>query len=154
MTCLYSLTLRSLIASELKCLEAKNVSWGGSPGLVVMGRDSHSEGRGFESWHHILDGCRCSQEMFDVASKMKFAILNQRNVFQKFFRIWNSLSVFQISLTWFRPKRNTVETKNFFQPSVHKFWFNFCFVFLLLQRGARKYHCPSKWHASYNDTIA
>ena len=28
----------------------------GSPGLVVMGRDSCSEGRGFESRHHILDG--------------------------------------------------------------------------------------------------
>ena len=29
---------------------------GGSPGLVVTGGDSHSEGRGFESWCHILDG--------------------------------------------------------------------------------------------------
>ena len=29
---------------------------GGSPGLVVMGRDSCFKGRGFESWHHILDG--------------------------------------------------------------------------------------------------
>ena len=28
----------------------------GSPGLVVMGGDSHSKGRGFESRHHILDG--------------------------------------------------------------------------------------------------
>ena len=29
---------------------------GGSPGLVVMGEDSCSEGRGFESRCHILDG--------------------------------------------------------------------------------------------------
>ena len=29
---------------------------GGSPGLEVMGRDSHSEGCGFESRHRILDG--------------------------------------------------------------------------------------------------
>ena len=29
---------------------------GGSPGLVVMGGDSRSEGRGFESRCHILDG--------------------------------------------------------------------------------------------------
>ena len=29
---------------------------GGSPGLVVMGRDSRSEGHGFESRHRILDG--------------------------------------------------------------------------------------------------
>ena len=29
---------------------------GGSPGLVVMGRDSCSEGCGFESQHQILDG--------------------------------------------------------------------------------------------------
>ena len=29
---------------------------GGSPGLVVMGGDSCSEGCGFESQHHILNG--------------------------------------------------------------------------------------------------
>ena len=29
---------------------------GGSPGLFVKGVDSCSEGRGFESQHHILDG--------------------------------------------------------------------------------------------------
>ena len=28
----------------------------GSPGLVVMGRDSCSEGRGFESQHRKLNG--------------------------------------------------------------------------------------------------
>ena len=28
---------------------------GGSPGLVVMGDDSHSRGHGFESWRHILN---------------------------------------------------------------------------------------------------
>ena len=34
----------------------KQILEGGSPGLVVMGRDSCFKGRGFESWHHILDG--------------------------------------------------------------------------------------------------
>ena len=29
---------------------------GGSPGLVVMGRDSRCKGIGFESWHRVLDG--------------------------------------------------------------------------------------------------
>ena len=29
---------------------------GGRPGLVVMGYDSYSKGRGFESWRRILDG--------------------------------------------------------------------------------------------------
>ena len=29
---------------------------GGSPGLVVIGRDLQSEGRGFESQHRVLDG--------------------------------------------------------------------------------------------------
>ena len=29
---------------------------GGSPGLVVMGVDSRSKGRGFESQRRILDG--------------------------------------------------------------------------------------------------
>ena len=34
----------------------KIIYLGGSPGLVVMGGDSRSEGCGFESQHHILDG--------------------------------------------------------------------------------------------------
>ena len=29
---------------------------GGSPGLVLMGRDSRSKGHGFKSRHRILDG--------------------------------------------------------------------------------------------------
>ena len=29
---------------------------GGSPGLVVVGGNSYSDGRGFESWRHIQDG--------------------------------------------------------------------------------------------------
>ena len=32
------------------------LSQGGSPGLVVMGGDSRTKGRGFESQHQILDG--------------------------------------------------------------------------------------------------
>ena len=34
----------------------KKFTMGGSPGLVVMGGDSRSKGRGFESWLRILDG--------------------------------------------------------------------------------------------------
>ena len=34
----------------------RSASMGGSPGLVVMGRDSHSKGRGFDSRRRILDG--------------------------------------------------------------------------------------------------
>ena len=30
--------------------------WGGIPGLLVMGDDSCSRGRGFECWRRILDG--------------------------------------------------------------------------------------------------
>ena len=37
-------------------LKNKENNWGGNPGLVVMGRDSLSKGRGFESWYHLLDG--------------------------------------------------------------------------------------------------
>ena len=33
-----------------------NYELGGSPGLVVMGGDSCSKGRGFKSWHRRLDG--------------------------------------------------------------------------------------------------
>ena len=34
----------------------KNVRLGGSPGLVVKGGDSYSEGCEFNSWHQLLDG--------------------------------------------------------------------------------------------------
>ena len=37
-------------------MQPNYISQGGSPGLVVMGGDSCSEGRGFESQHRILDG--------------------------------------------------------------------------------------------------
>ena len=36
--------------------ERRNCFKGGSPGLVVMGDDSCSKGRGFESRCHMLDG--------------------------------------------------------------------------------------------------
>ena len=42
---------------SLKSLSSKKAhSLGGSPGLVVMGGDSCSEGRGFESQRRKLDG--------------------------------------------------------------------------------------------------
>ena len=44
---------------KLKCFAGPKKtkrSRGGSPGLVVMGGDSCSNGCEFESWHHILDG--------------------------------------------------------------------------------------------------
>ena len=44
---------------------------GGSPGLVVMGRDSCSKGRGFESRHRILDGL--FSHIFVVKIVMMFA---------------------------------------------------------------------------------
>ena len=36
--------------------KAKDKDSGGNPGLVVMGDQSCTKGRGFESWHCILDG--------------------------------------------------------------------------------------------------
>ena len=41
---------------DLHSLSAAVDKGKGSPGLVVMRRDSCSEGRGFESRHRILDG--------------------------------------------------------------------------------------------------
>ena len=35
---------------------SNEVGYGGGPGIVVMGGDSCSEGHGFKSQHHILDG--------------------------------------------------------------------------------------------------
>ena len=36
--------------------ECTALTFGGSPGLVVMGGDSCTEGRGFQSQHLLLDG--------------------------------------------------------------------------------------------------
>ena len=38
------------------CKVTNTATKGRSPGLVVMGGDSHSKGCGFESRHRILDG--------------------------------------------------------------------------------------------------
>ena len=41
---------------DFKVAQVSNTKRDGSPGLLVMGRDSCSKGRGFESQDHILDG--------------------------------------------------------------------------------------------------
>ena len=46
----------SLYILPIKSFTKRKDLEGGSPGLVVKGRDSCSEGRGFESRHRILDG--------------------------------------------------------------------------------------------------
>ena len=55
---MYELAIKGLSNVEilLKLLNKQIIRFGGSPGLVVMGGDSCSEGRGFESRCHILDG--------------------------------------------------------------------------------------------------
>ena len=45
---------------------------GGSPGLVVMGRDSRFKGCGFKSRHHILDGH--FSHIFAVKIEMMFVL--------------------------------------------------------------------------------
>ena len=44
----------------------------GSPGLVVMGVDSNSEGLGFESWRRILDG-------HDIVSQLVVCLKQNEN---------------------------------------------------------------------------
>ena len=45
-----------VLRMKMSQLQHNKRSWGGSPGLVVMGGDSCSKGCEFESRHHILDG--------------------------------------------------------------------------------------------------
>ena len=47
--------LKTLSALDHEYLPLTTRPEGGSPGLVVMGRDSRFKGRGFDSRHHILD---------------------------------------------------------------------------------------------------
>ena len=53
----YLLCLLLVISNKCKiCVTNKREILGGSPGLVVMGGESRSKGRGFDSRHPILDG--------------------------------------------------------------------------------------------------
>ena len=45
-----------VVERHLEMAKPTKKDWGGSPGLVVMGGDSRSEGRGFKSQRRILDG--------------------------------------------------------------------------------------------------
>ena len=60
---------RFLFLLKLNFKDKNDVHLGGSPGLVVMGRDSS----GFESWHRILDGYfftySCGKNCNDVCLK-------------------------------------------------------------------------------------
>ena len=52
-----SMSLKKYISGCFVKYEIRSyVNMGGSPGLVVMGGDSRSKGRGFESQRQILDG--------------------------------------------------------------------------------------------------
>ena len=48
--------LVAAIQALYNSIRVKKSCKGGSPGLVVIGRDSCYKGHGFESRHHILDG--------------------------------------------------------------------------------------------------
>ena len=79
------------------CFQVKNVGrynkttvpayygapWGGSPGQVVIERDSYSEGRGFKSQHCILDGhfftFVCCKKINVCLKKMKINELTVRS---------------------------------------------------------------------------
>ena len=50
-----NICLKILLSTQVEASN-KFLHLGGSPGLVVMGGDSRSEGRGFKSKCHILDG--------------------------------------------------------------------------------------------------
>ena len=53
---LHKLHLRLKVRVLSRLLLIEKVKTRNNPGLVVMGRDSHYEGRGFEYRRHILDG--------------------------------------------------------------------------------------------------
>ena len=46
----------TFLLSNLQLPSFRITRSGGSHGLLVMGRDSLTQGRGFESWHRILEG--------------------------------------------------------------------------------------------------
>ena len=57
-------------SKQTKLFKLKINSEGGSPGLVVMGGDSCSEGRGFQSQRNILDGHNSFSHIFVVKIEM------------------------------------------------------------------------------------
>ena len=62
-------------------MQVKDTTMGGRPGLVVMGGDSCSEGRGFESWHRILDGHNIFSHIFVV--RIVIFVLKRQNKTKK-----------------------------------------------------------------------
>ena len=54
--CKFQMISRKKCKIKFEPFLQNNREEGWSPGLVVMGGDSHSKGRGFESWRWILDG--------------------------------------------------------------------------------------------------
>ena len=62
-------------------MQVKDTTMGGRPGQVVMGGDSCSEGRGFESWHRILDGHNIFSHIFVV--RIVIFVLKRQNKTKK-----------------------------------------------------------------------
>ena len=81
-----------------------------SPGLVVMGGDSSSEGRGFESLRRKLDGHNIFLLIFVVRIVMMFVWKDENGPFKK----WDQLCQFQFASlpiwTYFG-KQNNIPTK-------------------------------------------
>ena len=67
----------------MKVLILTFVNRGGSPGLVVLGGDSRSEGCGFESQCHVLDG----HDIFHVDLLLKLYCLFEKTE-NKRKRVW------------------------------------------------------------------
>ena len=67
----------------MKVLILTFVNRGGSPGLVVLGGDSRSEGCGFESQCHVLDG----HDIFHVDLLLKLYCLFEKTE-NKWKRVW------------------------------------------------------------------
>ena len=88
------LTVILAFVSEYSVKEtSKNVGrMGGSPGLVVMGGNSRTEGCEFESHHHILD--RHFSNSFCVSFSLSVTPTHQCDQIGRFIGLWATFRAF------------------------------------------------------------
>ena len=92
--------------TRFKKIVAKEIALCGSPGLVVMGGDSRSKGRGFESRRLIPDGLDIFSHWFDVKIVLfvwKRLKINEKEAGDGPFFLKKRNSVLTDKKIWYRP---------------------------------------------------
>ena len=114
---------------------------GGSPGLVVMGGDSRSKGRGFESQCHILDGHGIFSQWFVV--KKLYCLFEKTENKRKRGRDWPIFlkKIICNSVRFIADVKATIQRRRaYLKISKHKFSLNYVLYWQCTTSSNRR-HC-------------